>query len=122
MKVLITTSLLISSNIFMTLAWYGHLKWKSFSFGEKWGMGGIILFSWFIALFEYFLMVPANRIGSRETGGPLDMFQLKILQEVISIAVFTVLVMFIFKGESMNWRYVLAFCLLVAAVGLVFWK
>lgn len=122
MKVLITTSLLISSNIFMTLAWYGHLKWKNFSFGEKWGMGGIILFSWFIALFEYFLMVPANRIGSRETGGPLDMFQLKILQEVISIAVFTVLVMFVFKGESLNWRYILAFCLLIAAVGLVFWK
>lgn len=122
MRTLYTALLLTGSNVFMTLAWYGHLKWKNFSLGERWGLGGIILFSWSIALFEYLLMVPANRIGSRETGGTLDMFQLKIMQEVISLLVFTVLVLFIFQGEQMNWRYGLAFCCLIAAVGLVFWK
>lgn len=122
MRLLYTTLLLISSNVFMTLAWYGHLKWRNFSPGERWGLGGIILFSWCIALFEYLLMVPANRLGSRETDGPLDLFQLKILQEVISVVVFTVVVMFVFRGETLHWRYILAFCLLLAATGLVFWK
>ncbi len=122
MRLFYTAFLLIASNVFMTLAWYGHLKWKNFSFGSNLGLAGIILFSWGIALVEYILMVPANRFGSRETGGPLDMFQLKILQEVISIVVFSVLVVFVFRGETLHWRYVLAFCLLIAAVGLVFWK
>lgn len=122
MRLFYTAFLLFASNVFMTLAWYGHLKWKNFSFGSNWGLAGIILFSWGIALIEYILMVPANRLGSKETGGSLDMFQLKILQEVISIVVFSVVVVFIFRGETLHWRYVLAFCLLIAAVGLVFWK
>ena len=122
MRLFYTAFLLFASNVFMTLAWYGHLKWKNFSFGSNWCLAGIILFSWGIALIEYILMVPANRLGSKETGGSLDMFQLKILQEVISIVVFSVVVVFIFRGETLHWRYVLAFCLLIAAVGLVFWK
>jgi uncharacterized protein (DUF486 family) len=122
MRLIYTAFLLMASNVFMTLAWYGHLKWKNFSFGSNWGLAGIILFSWGIALIEYVFMVPANRFGSRETGGPLDMFQLKILQEVISIVVFSVVVVFVFRGETLHWRYILAFCLLIAAVGLVFWK
>jgi uncharacterized protein (DUF486 family) len=122
MRLFYTAFLLFASNVFMTLAWYGHLKWKNFSFGSNRGLAGIILFSWGIALIEYILMVPANRLGSKETGGSLDMFQLKILQEVISIVVFSVVVVFIFRGETLHWRYVLAFCLLIAAVGLVFWK
>lgn len=106
----------------MTLAWYGHLKWKHHPLIYKWGLPGIIVFSWLIAFFEYLLMVPANRLGSRETGGSLDLFQLKLLQEVISISVFAIVVLVIFKGESITWRYALAFCFLMAAVGLVFYK
>jgi uncharacterized protein len=106
----------------MTLAWYGHLKWKGIPYVSKYGLIGLIVFSWFIAFFEYMLMVPANRLGSRETGGTMDLFQLKLLQEVISIVVFTVVVMFVFKGETLNWRYVTAFCFLIAAVGLIFYK
>jgi uncharacterized protein len=112
----------MGSNVFMTLAWYGHLKWKGVPLLGKFGLPGIIVFSWLIAFFEYLLMIPANRFGSRESGGSMDLFQLKLLQEVISIVVFTVIVVFLFKGEAINWRYTTAFCLLITAVGLIFFK
>ncbi|MBL7812433.1 MAG: DMT family protein [Bacteroidetes bacterium] len=120
MRNLFTVILLVSSNVFMTLAWYGHLKWKSHPLLLKYGMAGIFLFSWGLAFFEYLLQVPANRLGSRETGGTMDLFQLKILQEVISIAVFTILALFVFQGEAFHWRYGVAFVLILAAVWLVF--
>lgn len=122
MRTYFTIALLIGSNVFMTLAWYGHLKWKTLPWLNKYGLPGLVLFSWMIALFEYIMMVPANRLGSRETGGNLDLFQLKILQEVISILVFVLVVQFIFKGEALHWRYVVAFCLIMIAVWLVFTK
>lgn len=123
MRSLYTLLLLLGSNTFMTLAWYGHLKWKNYPlFQNKFGIAGIILASWGIAFFEYVLMVPANRFGSRETGGPFDLFQLKLLQEVISIVVFAVVVLFLFRGEAMNWRYMTAFGLMIAALALVFYK
>lgn len=80
----------------------------------------IILVSWGIAFFEYVLMVPANRLGSKETGGNLDLFQLKILQEAISLIVFTIVVLFLFKGENIHWRHVLAFVFILAALYLVY--
>jgi uncharacterized protein (DUF486 family) len=106
----------------MTFAWYGHLKWKTISGWEKWGLAGVIVFSWGIAFFEYLLMIPANRLGSRETGGSLDMFQLRLLQEVISMFIFTLVVMLIFKGETLHWRYALAFCLMLVSIWLVLGK
>jgi len=122
MRTLYTIILLSLSNVFMTFAWYGHLKWKSFSGLERWGLAGVIVFSWGIAFFEYVLMIPANRLGSRETGGSMDMFQLRLLQEVISMLIFTLVVMFVFKGEALHWRYALAFCLMIIAIWLVLGK
>lgn len=120
MRNVYTILLLVASNTFMTLAWYGHLKWKNLAVLHKYGIFGIIIFSWLIAFFEYLLMVPANRMGSRETGGNLDLFQLKILQEVISISVFTVVVLILFRGESLNWRYIASFSMILGAVWLIF--
>ncbi len=81
---LITVLLLVASNTFMTFAWYYHVKQKS------WTLLMAIGISWFIALFEYILQVPANRIGHADHGGPFTMPQLKIIQEAITLAVFTV--------------------------------
>ena len=83
------TALLICSNIFMTLAWYGHIAFKSQL--QRYGIVAIVLISWGIALFEYCFQVPANRIGSAELGGPFTLWQLKVIQEVISLVVFTLL-------------------------------
>lgn len=84
------------------------------------GLLTLIVFSWAIAFFEYVFMVPANRLGSKETGGMFDLFQLKIIQEAISIVVFTVVVQLFFKGEPFHWKYAVAFVLVLIAVYLVF--
>jgi uncharacterized protein (DUF486 family) len=121
MRTLGTILMLMASNTFMTMAWYGHLKWKnSVIFQNKFGIWGVIFISWSIAFFEYLLMVPANRLGSKETGGSMSLMQLKVLQEVISIVVFALLVLFLFKGETLSWRHALAFAFIIMAVWLVF--
>jgi uncharacterized protein (DUF486 family) len=103
-----TIVLLICSNIFMTVAWYGHLKFRS-----AW-LPLAILVSWLIALPEYALQVPANRIGASQ----LSATQLKIIQEVISVTVFVVFAFFYFR-EVPTWRTCLAFALILGAVFLV---
>lgn len=122
MKAIYSVGLLVLSNIFMTIAWYGHLK----SAGSKrmtfWGITALILISWGIAFFEYCLQVPANRIGYKETGGPFSLIQLKVIQEVISLIVFMVFAVIVFKGETFKWNHIAAFCLIVIAVYLVFKK
>ncbi len=115
-----TVLLLIVSNIFMTLAWYGHLKLQQTGVSSSWPLWVVILFSWGIALIEYSFMIPANRIGFRGNGGPFSLVQLKVTQEVISLVVFTIMAMFVFQGMSLRWNHVAAFLLLVAAVYLVF--
>ncbi|MCK7521612.1 MAG: DMT family protein [Ignavibacteriales bacterium] len=90
MKGVSTILLLILSNTFMTLAWYGHLKFKTMTRFENLGLLSIILISWGIALFEYFFQVPANRIGYRGNGGPFTLMELEVIQEVISISVFII--------------------------------
>ena len=127
MRIFLTVLLLTFSNIFMTFAWYGHLKFGNSSAETTasdsiwtWGLVKIILISWGIAFFEYLLMIPANRLGSKATGGDFDLVQLKVLQEVISLTVFTALVVLFFKGESLKWNHLAAFALIVAAVYLVF--
>lgn len=117
---LITVVMLVVSNVFMTFAWYGHLKLQNSGISKNWPLVAVILVSWGIALFEYCAMVPANRIGFRENGGPFSLFQLKIIQEVISLTVFSVTAIMIFQGERPHWNHIAAFFCLLAAVGLTF--
>ncbi len=122
MRALGTIILLILSNIFMVLAWYGHLKLQEMKVTSNWPLIGIIALSWGIALFEYCLQVPANRLGFNENGGPFTLMQLKVVQEVITLVVFTVLALLMFKGESLHWNHLAAFACLIAAVYFVFMK
>ncbi|MCB0608600.1 MAG: DMT family protein [Lewinella sp.] len=119
-KGLYTIGLLILSNTFMTMAWYGHLKfseWKGFS---KLGLLAIILISWGIALFEYCFQVPANRIGYKPHGGPFSLVELKVLQEVITLIVFTVFSLLLFKNETFRLNHLIGFGFLVLAVYFIF--
>lgn len=122
MKGIYSIGLLLLSNIFMTLAWYGHLKSGT---GKKitfWALTTLILISWGIAFFEYCLQVPANRIGFKGNGGPFSLIQLKVIQEVISLVVFMVFTLIAFKDETIKWNHIMAFVLIVVAVYLVFKK
>lgn len=107
-----TVILLTASNVFMTFAWYYHLK------QQGWSLTKAILLSWLIALFEYCLMVPANRLGYMKG---LTGFQLKMIQEVITLAVFSVFAVLYLK-EDFHWRYAVSFTLLLAAVYFMFNK
>ena len=117
-----TIVMLIFSNVFMTFAWYGHLKLQEMKISTGWPLILIILFSWGIAFFEYCLTVPANRIGFQGNGGPFNLMQLKVIQEVISLTIFTVMVTFMFKGEPIQWNHLAAFFCMVLAVFFVFLK
>jgi len=96
MKGVYTIVLLIISNIFMTIAWYGHLKFKEMNWFNNLALPAIILISWGIALFEYSFQIPANRIGFNENGGPFNLWQLKVIQEVITLIVFTFFTIIVF--------------------------
>jgi uncharacterized protein len=122
MKGVYTIGLLILSNIFMTIAWYGHLKFKQFAWFNKLGLISIILISWGIALFEYAAQVPANRIGFTETGGPFSLWQLKVIQEVITLIVFTTFTLVFFKNEPFRMNHFIGFCFLILAVFFIFKK
>lgn len=122
MSGLYTILLLIVSNIFMTFAWYGHLKLQELKIVDNWPLIGVILLSWGIALFEYMCQVPANRIGFIGNGGPFSLVQLKVIQEVISLSVFAIFTMLVFKGESFQWNHFAAFGCLILAVYLMFMK
>lgn len=117
-----TILLLIVSNIFMTFAWYGHLKLQEMKISTSWPLILVILFSWGLAFFEYCAQVPANRLGSSINGGPFSLVQLKVIQEVISLMIFTIVVSLLFKGESLHWNHLAAFVCLVMAVFFVFLK
>lgn len=116
MKSLATLGLLVLSNVFMTFAWYGHLKFQHLKWFQKTGLAGAIVASWLIAFLEYCLMVPANRMGYRENGGPFSLVQLKVAQEVITLLVFSVFTLLFFKNEPLRWNHLLGFGLLVLAV------
>ena len=119
---ILTILLLVIANIFMTFAWYGHLKLQASGISTNWPLHLVILFSWGIALAEYFFQVPANRMGFQENGGPFSLMQLKVIQEVITLTVFTVFSVVVFKGTHLQWNHFLAFLLLIGAVYLVFMK
>jgi uncharacterized protein len=109
MRLAVTIGLLIASNAFMTFAWYYHVKQKA------WPLVFAIVISWLIALPEYILQVPANRLGHVDHGGPLTLPQLKVLQEAITLAVFTVFTILVAK-EKIRVNDAIAFGLIFAAV------
>ena len=122
MKAFYTLALLLVSNIFMTFAWYGHLKLQEMKVISNWPLYTVILFSWSIALAEYSCQIPANRIGFAGNGGPFTLMQLKVIQEVITLIVFTLFTTLFFKGEALHWNHLVAFVCLIAAVYFVFLK
>ncbi|HET8964201.1 MAG TPA: DMT family protein [Chitinophagales bacterium] len=121
-KAILTVLFLVVSNTFMTFAWYGHLKFKQMNWFNSLGLVSIILISWGIALFEYSFQVPANRIGFNENGGPFNLWQLKVIQEVITLTVFTVFMLIFFRNEPFRINHLIGFCFLVLAVYFIFKK
>ena len=117
-----TILMLVCSNIFLTFAWYGPLKLQEMKVSTGWPLILVILFSGGIAFFEYCLTVPANRIGFAGNGGPFNLMQLKVIQEVISLTIFTAIVHFLVQGKSLQWNHFAAFVCLILAVFFVFLK
>ncbi len=122
MKALTTIGLLILSNTFMIIAWYGHLKFSEIKWFSKLPLIAVILISWGIALFEYLFQVPANKIGYDENGGPFSLIQLKVIQEVITLSVFAVFTLVVFKTETFRVNHIIAFVFLILAVYFMFKK
>ena len=120
-KSLLTILLLVISNSFMTLAWYGNLKLQEMGFiKENTSIVIIVLISWCVALLEYSFLIPANRIGSNINEGPFSLVQSKVIQEVISCLVFGIIVSVLFKGETLQWNHLVSVIFLVLAVYFVF--
>ncbi|MDD6852896.1 MULTISPECIES: DMT family protein [Prevotella] len=115
-----TVVLLFVSNIFMTLAWYGHLRLQQSGVSSNWPLMGVVVFSWGIAFFEYCFQVPANRLGFNGNGGPFSLVQLKVIQECVSLIVFATVANILFQGQTLHWNHAAAFLCLVAAVYFVF--
>jgi uncharacterized protein (DUF486 family) len=122
MKGFYTVLLLVMSNTFMTVAWYGHLKLRTMSRFATLSLFAVILISWGIAFFEYSLQVPANRIGFKANGGPFSLIELKVIQEVISILVFTGFTLIFFKNEQFRLNHLIGFIFLILAVYFIFKK
>ncbi len=123
MKGLYTILLLIVSNVFMTFAWYGQLKLAEVHPASKdWPLILIILMSWGVALFEYSFMVPANRIGAQINGGPFNIVQLKVIQEAVSLTVFSIIVITVFKTETLRLNHLISFLFIILAVFFAFKK
>lgn len=120
MKGLYTVLLLVLSNTFMTFAWYGHLRFKDMRWSENLGLVAIVLISWGVALFEYFFQVPANRLGYRGNGGPFSLVELKVIQEAVSLVVFCLFSLLVFRTEPLRWNHLAGFACLVLAVYFVF--
>ena len=122
MKAISTILLLLLSNTFMTIAWYGHLKYSQMKWSQSLGLIAIIFISWGIAFFEYCAMIPANRIGFKGNGGPFTLWQLKVIQEVITLTIFTIFTLVVFKSETLKWKHIVGFICLVLAVFFIFKK
>jgi uncharacterized protein len=117
---LLPIGLLIISNLFMTLAWYGHLKFEEWGWIRKTTLISVIFISWGLALFEYLFQVPANRLGYAENGGPYSLFQLKVIQEVITLVIFVGFMITYFENEHLRWNHIVSGLCLVAAVYFAF--
>ena len=106
----------------MTFAWYGHLQFKKITWLHGLGLFSVIMISWGLAFFEYLFQVPANRIGHQDNGGPFNLFELKVIQEVITLTVFTVMAIYVFKTDKLQWNYLVGFFFLILAVFFIFKK
>jgi uncharacterized protein len=122
MRGIYAIALLVLSNAFMTFAWYGHLKFREMKWSQNLPLISIILISWGIALFEYVLQVPANRLGFKEYGGPFSLVELKVIQEVITLIVFVIFSLVFFKTESFRLNHLIGFGFLILAVYFIFKK
>jgi len=122
MNGLTTIILLTASNIFMTFAWYGHLKFRELPKFAHLPLFMIILVSWMLAFFEYCFQVPANRFGYVENGGAFNLIELKVIQEIVNLTVFTFFTLFLFKTETIRLNHIIGFMLLIAAVYFIFKK
>ena len=122
MKAFLTIGLLILSNAFMTLAWYGHLKFAEWKWFSKLSLVAVVLISWSIALFEYAFQVPANKIGFKGNGRPFTLVELKVIQEVITLLVFSVFTLLVFKTETIRTNHLIGFLFLILAVFFIFKK
>lgn len=122
MKALFTVSMLCISNVFMTLAWYGHLKFGEMKWSKTLGLTAIIFISWAIALAEYIFQVPANKFGFKDNGGPFSLLQLKVIQEALSISVFLIFTVLFFKTEKIAWNHIVGFLFIILAVFFIFKK
>jgi uncharacterized protein len=121
MKAITTIILLLISNTFMTFAWYGHLKFKDIEWLKNPGLATVILISWGMAFFEYVFQVPANRIGFKGEGGPFSLVELKTIQEAITLVVFMVFSVVVFK-QKFEWNHIVGFLLIILAVYVIFKK
>lgn len=119
MNSILTIGLLICSNIFMTFAWYGHLKFAENPWFSKLPLLGVIIVSWLIAFLEYCFQVPANRIGFEGNGGTFSLVQLKVIQEVITLAVFVIFSAIAFQTQ-LKLNHLIGFVFLVLAVYFIF--
>lgn len=120
LKGCLTILLLTISNVFMTLAWYGQVFFKERM--SRLGLFAVIVISWLVAFVEYCIMIPANRIGSAEFSGPFSIWELKVIQEALSLVVFTVIVLLVMKNETLRWNHVVGFVCLILAVFFIFKK
>ncbi len=114
--------MLVISNVLMTFAWYGQFKLQEMKISTDWPLILIILVSWGVAFFEYSFMIPANRIGFTDNGGPFNLVQLKVIQEAISLTVFTIIISLMFKNQSFHWNHFVSFAFIVLAVFFAFVK
>ncbi len=112
--------MLVISNAFMTLAWYGQIIFKSKY--QHLSLVAVVVISWMIALVEYSFMVPGNRLGSAQFGGPFSIWELKVIQEVVTLTVFTLFVTLFMKSETLRWNHLAGFVCLVLAVYFIFKK
>lgn len=106
----------------MTLAWYGHLKLKDYTWFSNFSLFKVILFSWLIAFFEYCAQIPANRIGFVENGGPFNLWELKVIQEVITLVVFSIFTILVFRDHAFKTNHLIGFAFLILAVYFIFKK
>lgn len=121
-KGLLSILLLVVSNFFMTFAWYGHLQFRKWNLLQDSSLFSLILISWSIAFLEYVFQVPGNRIGHESNGGPFNLFQLKLIQEVVTLTVFSVCSVYVFKSDQFRWNYLVGFIFMLLAVFFVFKK
>lgn len=106
----------------MTVAWYGHLRITNTPWLHNKSMLFIITMSWLVAFFEYLFQVPANKIGFVENGGPYNLWQLKVIQEIISLSMFTIFALVVFPDQPLKWNHLLGFVFLVLAAYFCFKK